>query len=188
MKFYDMSHFVRSNGKETVQRAHCALQGKKSSPSFKLKPGTWCSSFNPCFLQTITHLKDSEKAKQIKKDDCDGHLAGEDEEGEVEGVAGDDGLVEEVHAEAADEVEGGCRDGAGLALHVHHRHYLLTIPTFTVSLPYYSLSRWMNGQRYRNSASPQLCLLNAGFYYTDRLPSQRIASWHFTLSLLPFQA
>ena len=25
MKFYDMSHFVRSNGKETVQRAHCAL-------------------------------------------------------------------------------------------------------------------------------------------------------------------
>ena len=25
MKFYDMSHFARSNGKETVQRAHCAL-------------------------------------------------------------------------------------------------------------------------------------------------------------------
>ena len=25
MKFYDMSHFARSNGKETVQRAHCAM-------------------------------------------------------------------------------------------------------------------------------------------------------------------
>ena len=25
MKFYDMSHFVRSKGKKTVQRAHCAL-------------------------------------------------------------------------------------------------------------------------------------------------------------------
>ena len=26
MKFYDMSHFVRSKGKKTVQRAHCALE------------------------------------------------------------------------------------------------------------------------------------------------------------------
>ena len=26
MKFYDMSHFVRSKGKKTVQRAHCAVQ------------------------------------------------------------------------------------------------------------------------------------------------------------------
>ena len=26
MKFYDMSHFARSNGKETVQRAHCAVE------------------------------------------------------------------------------------------------------------------------------------------------------------------
>ena len=25
MKFYDMCHFVRSNGKKTVQRAHCAV-------------------------------------------------------------------------------------------------------------------------------------------------------------------
>ena len=31
MKFYDMSHFARSNGKETVQRAHCALVECKMS-------------------------------------------------------------------------------------------------------------------------------------------------------------
>ena len=57
----------------------------------------------------------------MEEDDCDCHLAGEDEEWEVEVVAGDDGLVEEVHAEAADEVEGGRRDRAGLALLLQHR-------------------------------------------------------------------
>ena len=31
MKFYDMSHFVRSKGKKTVQRAHCAVQSPDSS-------------------------------------------------------------------------------------------------------------------------------------------------------------
>ena len=72
------------------------------------------------FLQTVAHLKDSEEAKQIEEDDCDGHLACKDEEWEVEGVAGDDGLVQEVHAEAADEVEGGRGDCTGLALLVQH--------------------------------------------------------------------
>ena len=96
------------------------LQGKKSSPSFKLKPGTWVTLSLPLNLQ-LSHLKYSEESKQIEKDDCDGHLAGEDEEGKVEVVAGDDGLVEEVHAEAADEVEGGRRDRAGLALLLQHR-------------------------------------------------------------------
>ena len=61
----------------------------------------------PLNLQ-LSHLKYSEESKQIEKDDCDGHLAGKDEEGEVEVVAGHDGLVEEVHAEAAEEVEGSC--------------------------------------------------------------------------------
>ena len=76
-------------------------------------------------MRLNVHLKDSEEAKQIEEDDCDGHLAGEDEEGEVEGVAGDDGLVQEVHAEAADEVEGGRRNCTGLALLVQHGALLL---------------------------------------------------------------
>ena len=32
MKFYDMSHFARSNGKETVQRAHCAMDQRTNGP------------------------------------------------------------------------------------------------------------------------------------------------------------
>jgi len=55
-----------------------------------------------------SHLEDSEESKEMEEDDCDCHLAGEDEERKVEVVAGDHRLVQEVHAEAAREVERCC--------------------------------------------------------------------------------
>ena len=42
MKFYDMSHFARSNGKETVQRAHCAVEQKQLKSLFLETP---CSCY-----------------------------------------------------------------------------------------------------------------------------------------------
>ena len=55
-----------------------------------------------------SHLENSEESKEMEEDDCDCHLASEAEERKVEGVAGDHRLVEEVHAEAAREVERCC--------------------------------------------------------------------------------
>jgi len=55
-----------------------------------------------------SHLENSEESKEMEEDDCDCHLASEDEERKVEVVAGDHRLVQEVHAEAAREVERCC--------------------------------------------------------------------------------
>ena len=76
----------------------------------------------------LDHLEDAE---EVEEEDCDDHLAGHDEEGVVELVAGDYGLVEEVHAQAADEIE--ARDSSRLlpagALHPRFSPALLLLPS-----------------------------------------------------------
>ena len=50
----------------------------------------------------------------VQHDDGEDHLAGHDEEGVVEVVARDDGLVEEVHGHRAAAVEQGGRQALAL--------------------------------------------------------------------------
>ena len=64
------------------------------------------------FLQRIGwQLDQFQDTENVQEHHGDYHLAGHYEEGVVELVAGDNSLVEEVHADAAGEVE-GCHHGS----------------------------------------------------------------------------
>ena len=56
MKFYDMSHFARSNGKETVQRAHCALLGQGNTGQQCIDGGCENSHLLPTTLKLAPSL------------------------------------------------------------------------------------------------------------------------------------
>ena len=51
MKFYDMSQFVRSKGKKTVQRAHCALVSRDIFEKLQVK-----SSWEETFLRQFRKI------------------------------------------------------------------------------------------------------------------------------------
>ena len=85
MKFYDMSHFVRSKGKKTVQRAHCAVEreskelnalqedlarhmGKKPKNAWVARPMQQVSIFGDVVIQELDsnlHQSDRYRLKAL---------------------------------------------------------------------------------------------------------------------------
>ena len=57
MKFYDMSHFARSNGKETVQTAHCAMWTSWCFLRFPARPNDLLHCAHLCSLIPLCIIK-----------------------------------------------------------------------------------------------------------------------------------